>query len=221
MTDRRPMRVNLPARAATAEQRRTRTRERLLDAAERVIAERGMEAASIDAFVAAAGVSRGTFYNYFPTVTDLLHAMNSRLAEDLDRRVDGLTGPIEDCAVRLAAFIHVVMASSLVDPVSGWVGLQVAGPRPPPRQHVFENRFDATYREGVACGRFRTADLAAARTLVFGAVRMARRDVLSGAALRAQGVPLVALILAAFGVPFEEAEQISREEAEAALRTRP
>jgi len=50
---------------------------------------------------------------------------------------------------------------------------------------------------------------------------MARRDVLSGAALRAQGVPLVALILAAFGVPFEEAEQISREEAEAALRTRP
>src|SRR6185437_3857879 len=128
MTARRPMRVNLQARATAAEQRRARTRERLLDAAERVIAERGMEAASIDAFVAAAGVSRGTFYNYFPTVTDLLHAMNSRLAEDLDRRVDGLTGPIEDCAVRLAAFIHVVMASSLVDPVSGWVGLQVAGP---------------------------------------------------------------------------------------------
>jgi AcrR family transcriptional regulator len=212
------MRVNLQARAATAEQRRARTRERLLDAAERVIGERGIEGVSIDAFVAAAGVSRGTFYNYFPTVTDLLHAMNGRLAEDLDRRVAGLTGPIEDCAIRLAAFIHVVMASSLVDPVSGWVGLQVAGANPPPRQHVFEDRFDDLYREGVACGRFRPADLPAARTLVFGAVRMARRDVLSGVALRAQGVPLVALILTAFGVAFEEAEQISREEAEAALQ---
>jgi len=64
------MRVNLQARAASAERRRARTRERLLDAAEKVVASKDLQDATIEDFVSAAGVSRGTFYNYFPTVTD-------------------------------------------------------------------------------------------------------------------------------------------------------
>jgi hypothetical protein len=70
--------VNLVARAATAQRRRDQTRERLIDAAETVVAEKGVETASIEDFVRAAGVSRGTFYNYFPTATDIVHAMNTR-----------------------------------------------------------------------------------------------------------------------------------------------
>ena len=212
MTERRVIRVNLQARAATAEQRRARTRERLLDAAETVVAEKGFESASIEEFVAAAGVSRGTFYNYFPTVTDLLHAMNTRVAEDLDRRLDALTSGIEDCAVRLAATLHTVVANYLADPVRGWIAVQIAVSRAP-RQHAFEDRFAAIYREGVAGGRFRDVDMAAAFTIAFGAIRMAQRDMLAGAALPAQSVQIVALILAAYGVPFDEAERISCEEA--------
>jgi AcrR family transcriptional regulator len=211
------MRVNLQARAATAEQRRVRTRERLLDAAETVVADKGFESASIEEFVAAAGVSRGTFYNYFPTTTALLHALNTRVAEDLDRRLDVLTAHIDDCAARLAATLHTVVAAYLSDPVRGWIAVQVAASRVP-RQHAFEDRFAATYREGVACGRFHDVDMAAAYTIAFGAIRMAQRDMLSGAALPAQGVEVVALILAAFGVPFEEAIRISREEAASAQR---
>ena len=210
------MRVNLQARAATAEQRRLRTRERLLDAAERVVAEKGVEDATIEEFVAAAGVSRGTFYNYFPTAADLLHALNSRVSGDLDRRLEQLTGHIDDCVQRLAAIFHTVLATTVGEPVTGWVAAQIAGSRVP-RQRVFEDRFAATYREGVACGRFRDVDMTAAYTIAFGSMRMAQRDLAAGAALPAQGVQLVALILAAYGVPFEEAERISREEASAAL----
>jgi AcrR family transcriptional regulator len=209
------MRVNLEARAATAEQRRNRTRERLLDAAETVVAEKGFESASIEEFASAAGVSRGTLYNYFPTTTDLLHALNTRVAGDLDRTLDRITGEIEDCAVRLAATLHTVVASYMADPVRGWIAVQVAASRVP-RQHAFEDRFAATYREGVACGRFRDVDMAAAYTIAFGSVRMAQRDMLGGVSLPAHGVEIVALILAAYGVPFDEAQLISREEAAAA-----
>jgi AcrR family transcriptional regulator len=211
------MRVNLEARAATAERRRARTRERLLDAAEAVVAEKGFEGASIEEFVTAAGVSRGTFYNYFPTTTALLHALSTRVAKDLDRTLDVLTAHIDDPAASLAASLHTVAASYMSDPVRGWIAVQVATSRVP-RQHTFETRFAAIYRKGVTRGRFRDVDMAAAFTLAFGAMRMAQRDMLGGASLGARGVEVVALILAAFGVPFEEAERISREEAASALR---
>jgi AcrR family transcriptional regulator len=217
MTERRPIRVNLQARAATAEQRRARTRERLLDAAEAIVAQKGFEQASIDDFVRAAGVSRGTFYNYFPTTAALLHALNTRVAEDLDRTLDVLTAHIEDCAARLAATLHTVVANCVSDPVRGWVAMQIAASRLP-RQHAFEDRFASIYNEGVACGRFRDIDMMAAYTVAFGAIRMAQRDILGGASLPAQGVQIVALILTAFGVPFEEATQISRDEAASAHR---
>jgi AcrR family transcriptional regulator len=210
------MRVNMEARAATAEGRRARTRERLLDAAETVVADKGFESASIEEFASAAGVSRGTFYNYFPATSDLLHALNTRVAEDLDRTLDLITGGIEDCAVRLAATLHTVVANYRADPVRGWIALQIAA-SPAPRQNAFEDRFAATYRAGVARGRFRDVSMEAAYTIAFGSVRMALRDMLRGAALPGQGAEIVALILAAYGVPFDEAEQISREQAAAAL----
>ena len=215
MTTRRPMRVNAEARAAAAEQRRARTRERLLDAAETVVAEKGMQGASIEEFVSAAGVSRGTFYNYFPTTTDLLHALNTRVAADLDLKLEALSAHIDDSAARLAATFHIVLASYVTDPVRGWIAVQIAASRAP-RQQAFEKRFAAIYREGVACGRFRDVDMSAAYTIAFGTIRMAQRDVVGGVTLPSQSVQIVALILAAYGVPYEEAEQISREEASAA-----
>ena len=216
MTNRRPMRVNLEARAAIAEQRRARTRERLLDAAEALVAQKDYQSASIEEFVSAAGVSRGTFYNYFPTATELLHALNTRVAEDLDRTLDQVTNRIEDCAARLAATLHTVVANYMSDPVRGLGGRRTRRLARHRANMAMKRRFAATYREGVACGQFRDVDMAAAYTIAFGSVRMAQRDMLGGSASPEQGVMTVALILAAYGVPFAEAEPISRREAAAA-----
>lgn len=211
MSERPPFRINLAARAASAEARRARTRERLLDAAESVIADKGFQAANIEDFVAAAGVSRGTFYNYFPTTTALMHAMNIRVAGDIDRQLDRVDESVEDPVIRLAAILHTVLVAVTSNPVRGWVALQLAASSVP-RAQVFEDRFAAVYREAVALGRFRLVEMPAAWTLAFGAMRMAQRDVVTGSALPIQTVQVVALILAAFGVPYDEAEQISRQE---------
>jgi len=209
------MRVNLPARAAAAEQRRAKTRELLLSAAEAVVAERGIEAASVEEFVRAAGVSRGTFYNYFPTTTDLVTALNERISAHLDGLLVELMARPADPATLLAASLHRAMAAYLADPVRGWVALQLAASRAP-RVRGFEVRFAQLYAEGVRRGQFRDVDVDAALTVTFGAMRMTQRDVVSGDAAPARAINVIALILTAFGVPHADAERISHEEAEAA-----
>jgi AcrR family transcriptional regulator len=211
------MRVNLQARAAVAEQRRAQTRDRLLAAAEAVIAEKGFDGVSIEEFVRAAGVSRGTFYNYFPTTSDLLGALNHRVAAHLDALLAEVAQQRRDPATLLARSLHTVLSAYFADPVRGWVALQLAGSRTP-RAAIFEERFALLYREGVRHGQFRAIEMVSAWTLAFGSMRMIQRDLVAGAAAEVHSIEVVALILAAFGVPYDQAERISRAEAEAARK---
>ncbi|HMM82576.1 MAG TPA: TetR/AcrR family transcriptional regulator [Terrimesophilobacter sp.] len=64
-------------------QRGTRTRARLLEAAEAVFAENGYSEASIVRITEAAGVAQGTFYLYFTSKLEIFE----ELVEDLNRRV--------------------------------------------------------------------------------------------------------------------------------------
>jgi len=63
--------------------RGTRTRTKLLDAAEKVFAELGYHEASIVKITDAAGVAQGTFYLYFKGKQEIF----DELVEDLNRRV--------------------------------------------------------------------------------------------------------------------------------------
>jgi len=211
VTPRRAIRVNRAARAATAQARRALTRERLLDAAQAVIASKGLAGATIENFVKEAGVARGTFYNYFPTIADLVHALNGRLAARMGKLLGEIAARPAPPATRLGASLHAILAACARDPALGWVAFQLAGSSLP-RQPAYEQAFAELYREGCHVGQFREVDLNAAFTVSFGAVRMAMRDVVAGAA-PAQGVHVVALVLTALGLDFAEAERISREEA--------
>jgi AcrR family transcriptional regulator len=209
------MRVNLQARAAAAEQRRARTRERLLLAAEAVIAERGVGGASIADFARAAGVSRGAFYNYFPTITDLIDALNRRVARQVSQLLADIAQRPVEPATRLAASLHAVLAAYRADPVRGWLALQLVN-SPAPPQRAYEIAFAALYEEGVKSGQFHDVDLVAAQTLCFGALRMSLRDALAGVP-SVQTEELVAMVLSAYGVPHALAREISRNEAAAAV----
>ena len=207
------MRVNLQARALNAELRRKRTRARLIEAALDVIAEKGPDAASIEDFVAAAGVSRGTFYNYFPAVEDLLEALNAQMGRALDQRYAAVTEGVSDPALMLALVLQESFRIAAVDPARAWVALRIDGTLAP-RQAEAIARFDMIYRTAIDHGRFRPIDMDAARNLLFGAVRMAQSEMLAARAAASHTVDLVALLLAAFGVPHDEAGQISRQAAD-------
>lgn len=202
--------MNLEARAANAEQRRARTRLRLLEAALAVIAEKGPDQASVEDFVAAAGVSRGTFYNYFPTIEDLLVALNSHLAETFDAELARVTEGVRDPALGLALVVHATFQIVSVDPLRGWVALRIVDTSAP-RHELLAARFDSIFQWAVERGRFRPAVPDAARNLMFGAVRTAQAEILAQRSDPGHVVDLVSLILIAYGLAPDEAAAISRQ----------
>lgn len=56
----------------TREDSRARTRQRLLESAQKLIAKRGLSAASVEDIAGDAGYSRGAFYSNFNTKDELL-----------------------------------------------------------------------------------------------------------------------------------------------------
>ena len=206
------MRVNLEARAAAAENRKAQTRERLLDAAILVIGDKGPDASSVEDFVAAADVSRGTFYNYFPTMEDLLRAVRRKLTDALMAVLDAHLPSSIPASSRLATRLHSHFALVSHDPAWGWVVMRLDATRLG-RTPAMEESFDRMYREGVAAGEFRPADPLAVRSLTFGTSRMVQRDILLGLATPEHKERVVALLLVTFGLTPEDAERISRESA--------
>ncbi|MEW2355467.1 TetR/AcrR family transcriptional regulator [Spirillospora sp. NPDC029432] len=80
--------------------RSRRTVERILDAATRVLSERGYEGASTNRIAEAAGISNGSLYQYFPNKDAIVVAVLDRFADHLADRLGAeieaaMTGPWE------------------------------------------------------------------------------------------------------------------------------
>ncbi|HEY5247653.1 MAG TPA: helix-turn-helix domain-containing protein, partial [Dermatophilaceae bacterium] len=67
---------------ATQEQRKAETRQRLLDAAAALFAERGVDAVSIDAVAEAADRTSGALYAHFGSKAGLLNALLESLVNE-------------------------------------------------------------------------------------------------------------------------------------------
>jgi TetR/AcrR family transcriptional regulator, transcriptional repressor for nem operon len=86
------------------------TRERILDAAQRIVLERGFAATSVDAVLAAAPATKGAFFHHFPSKTDLGRALLERYAAADERLLDDFMAAAEaesdDPAQQLVAFLR-------------------------------------------------------------------------------------------------------------------
>jgi len=65
--------------------RRTQARQRLLAAAKEVFEEVGFHPARVDDIAARAGVSHGSFYNYFKSKQDIFRALAQSIDQDLEQ----------------------------------------------------------------------------------------------------------------------------------------
>ena len=88
----------------------TATRERILDAAQRIVLERGFAATSVDAVLAEAPATKGAFFHHFPSKSDLGRALLARYAAADERMLDDFMARAEadtdDPAEQLVAFIR-------------------------------------------------------------------------------------------------------------------
>jgi AcrR family transcriptional regulator len=97
--------------ASTLGPRANRTIVRILDATREVFSARGYSGTTVDEITRVAGVSRASFYTYYPSKRDVLVAVGARSVSDglaaverlhqLEPSVDALTGWVADYMVLL------------------------------------------------------------------------------------------------------------------------
>ena len=75
--------MNEPVRPRKEQERKQRTREQVLAAAQRVFARQGYHPTLISEIVAEAGVGQGTFYRYFTNKRQVFEVLFDRLVESL------------------------------------------------------------------------------------------------------------------------------------------
>jgi AcrR family transcriptional regulator len=162
----KPTRSAVDHRTRVGHERSARTESRILEAALGVFAERGPDAPVIDEFVQAAGISRGTFYNHFESVEQLLHATSEWTTREVVQAIEDALAELEGPTLRLGVGLRLFLAHAQRDPV--WCRFvarvwTIGGLELPLRD----------LEAGIRLGHFRVPSRDAAHDVLFGGMREA------------------------------------------------
>ncbi|GJF09177.1 TetR family transcriptional regulator [Mycolicibacterium cyprinidarum] len=80
-----------PDGSTRRERRRLEVATRVLDSAEALFIEKGFDETTVAEICDAADVAYGTFFNHYPTKSDLLLAMGERAVVDISEQLDALS----------------------------------------------------------------------------------------------------------------------------------
>ena len=155
-------------RPRVAAERRARMRRKLVESALLVFAEKGVDASVIEDVIAAAGVSRGTFYNYFLTNAELLVAAIEELGNEvvdlIESRVKSLPSPAARLFTGLRQYLDVAQRFPLFARFITRVGPQAIGP-----DNLVYKYIPIHIEEGLRAGEFVDAPVGVALDMVVGA----------------------------------------------------
>ena len=197
----------LTRRREVGRERRDRTRNRLLVAAARVLAELGEQKARIEDFIQAAGVARGTFYNYYTTKAELLEDLWASVGRDPFRTIQQACEAIADPAERIGMQARLVLAYAGSHPTWGWLvyALSVDADTVNSDLMTFP-RPDLMH--GRAINRFSFSNLDSASDMVVGTVRRGLNAVLAEGRGGSYADEICLMLLRGLGVPEIDALKI-------------
>lgn len=155
-------------RTRVGRERRARTEAKIINAAMRVFAKKGPDAPIIDDFIKAAGVARGTFYNYYKSTEELLEATSKWLEDDMIESIETEIGNLKDPVKRLTTGVRLWMQKAEADPA--WCAFVARVPR---IGHLAEQQLTGDLRRGLRSGMFSSPSIDVARDLVVGTIRQA------------------------------------------------
>lgn len=182
-------------RTRVGQQRRARTRGHIIGTALAVFAEKGPDAPVIDDFIRAAGVSRGTFYNHFASIEELLDAATRTLEDSVMRSTLAATAGIEDPVLRLSTGVRLWLRWSQSDDIGCRfvVRSRFRGP-------LVEKQVAADLRDGLAAGQFEFPSVQIARDLLVGTILEAMHRLATSRVPRTFADDVARLILQGLGV---------------------
>jgi AcrR family transcriptional regulator len=185
------------------------SRGRLLDAAFRLMAERGLDGVAIHEITEAADVATGGFYNHFKSKEDIYLAVTRRVFEDFGDALDGLVANLDDPAEVVAVCIRHTVLRARREPL--WSQLLVReGLSAQAENRGLGKRLRRDIALGIDRGRFKTSDPVMAFVATGGAVLAALSAQLH--TLKAQadlGQRIAAVALQILGLTASQAERIA------------
>ena len=113
-----PLKRSLPARGE-GDDKRSRTRKRLIDAALRLMSERGIVATSVSEISAAADVANGTFYLHFRNKSEIVSVICQSVTLAMHTEMDGKRVHVLDGAARVLFATQQFIEIAADEPVWG------------------------------------------------------------------------------------------------------
>ncbi len=198
-----------PVPATRTERRKASTRARLVESAERLMRDRGVEAVTIQDITDAADIGHGTFYLHFKTKGDVLGPVIERLAAPVHAQVDRAAAGSDDPARRMALGMRYLLRAIANDPLWSWYAQSgmsfselVADMGPVPRGDI---------ANGLDSGRYAVADVAATTSFIDGAIVGVVQALDDGQPADRLADTTAELVLRVLGIPSDEAAQIAHE----------
>ncbi|GAA3667587.1 TetR/AcrR family transcriptional regulator [Arthrobacter ginkgonis] len=194
--------------AGRQQRRREQTRARLVEAAQRLMAERGVEAVGLAEITDAADLGAGTFYNYFQSRDEIVEAVAEASVESMGAALDRMTAGMPDAAEVFAASLRHLVLRAVTDPLWGWfvVRLGVAHPK---LIEILGPRAARDLRRGVDAGRFAIPDIDIATSCTFGSLLATLHLVLSAETKDGADRLFAQTMLCMVGVPAGEAQEVA------------
>ncbi len=191
------------------ERRRASTRARIVETAERLMRERGVEAVTIQDITEAADVGHGTFYLHFKTKADVLGPVIEHLSEEVHAQVDRAARGATDPALRMSLGLRILLQAIADDPLWRWYARSgtsfrrlIAGMGAPPLDDA---------RHGLESGRYDLADPSTAWSFIDGALIGVIASLDDEVRVDHVAEHTAELVLRVLGIPADEAAQIARE----------
>jgi len=140
-----------------SERRKRRNRQALIEAGYRVMASKGIDAATMSEIAELADVGAGTVYNYFTSKDELVMCVMEEVMERLAQRIEAVTNSFSDPAQVYAFGIRNVMKAATTDERWRWLLRRsevIAGAM----YRVMGPYAIRDIRSAVAAGRYRVED---------------------------------------------------------------
>jgi AcrR family transcriptional regulator len=140
------------------DRRKAQTRRALVEAARRILAERGSTDVSIQEITETADVGFGSFYNHFASKTELFEVAVREVLEEYGASLDAACADLTDSAEIYAVGVRMTARLALTRPAVAQVLLQV-GLSYASEEQGLAPRAMRDIQHGIADGRFAVEDV--------------------------------------------------------------
>ena len=188
--------------------RREKMQMRLIESAMLVFARRGVEGSVIDEVSTTAGVSRGTFYNYFRTNEELLTAVAGEVGNQLLRIVDPVVRAQTNPAARVACGLRLTLMVAQAHPHLAAFLVRV-GPTALGTQSLAAEYLPRDLAAGIATGQFSAMHPRLAFDLVTGPALAGLHTVLTTKVPRSYPQDMAQAVLQSLGVAKAAARKLA------------